>query len=77
LQVEEKQEAADTLVAVGKRAILDHEIEQMGSATLDRWIKQLSVKCLVKIAQNTVQSMITLAAEKIGSLRVAGRTLIY
>jgi len=38
LQVEEKQEAADTLVAVGKRVILDHEIEQMSSASLYRWI---------------------------------------
>jgi hypothetical protein len=64
LQVEQKQEAADTLVAVGKGVILDDKIKQMGGAPLGCWVKQLPVKGLMKIAQDAVQGRVALPPEQ-------------
>ena len=73
VQIQDKKEGADPLVAIGKRMILDDEIEEMGGLFLNGGVEVITVEGLIDGTENAGQTCTAFLAEQFGGLADGGK----
>ena len=66
-----EQEGAAALVAIGKRVVLDHEVQQMRRLGFDAGIGRLAKHGLVEIAELGCQAIAALTRKEVGGFATA------
>src|SRR5262249_5059774 len=61
----EEEQAADPLVAIGERVVLDDEIKQRRGPLLDAWIERLATEGLLDVAEYAGEAIAGLATEQV------------